>query len=198
MMKLKGYINYDLNKRFFDLIILFFCIIIFIVPILIIYISIRITSKHNVIHWSERIGKDNVIFKMPKFRTMKVGTPAVATHLLDNAENHYTKLGDFLRKTSLDELPQIYSVLTNNMSFVGPRPALFNQYDLMELRTVNGIDLIKPGITGWAQVNGRDELSIEQKVKFEVEYLENKSFLFDLNILWLTLSRVLKSDGISH
>ena len=185
-------------KRLFDLILSLFLSVLFFIPCIIITIFVKIESKGPALYWSDRVGIRGVIFKMPKFRTMKVGTPAVATHLLDNAENHYTKLGDFLRKTSLDELPQIYSVLTNNMSFVGPRPALFNQYDLMELRTVNGIDLIKPGITGWAQVNGRDELSIEQKVKFEVEYLENKSFLFDLNILWLTLSRVLKSDGISH
>ena len=185
-------------KRLFDLILSLFLSVLFFIPCIIITIFVKIESKGPALYWSDRVGIRGVIFKMPKFRTMKVGTPAVATHLLDNAENHYTKLGDFLRKTSLDELPQIYSVLTNNMSFVGPRPALFNQYDLMELRRVNGIDLIKPGITGWAQVNGRDELSIEQKVKFEVEYLENKSFLFDLNILWLTLSRVLKSDGISH
>ena len=165
---------------------------------MIIAIFVKLESKGPVLYWSDRVGINGVIFKMPKFRTMKLGTPAVASHLLDNVESHYTKLGNFLRKTSLDELPQIFSVLTNKMSFVGPRPALFNQYDLMELRRVNGVDLIKPGITGWAQVNGRDELSLTQKVKLEVEYLENKSFLFDLNILWLTLSRVIKSDGVSH
>ena len=165
---------------------------------MIIAIFVKLESKGPVLYWSDRVGINGVIFKMPKFRTMKLGTPAVASHLLDNVESHYTKLGNFLRKTSLDELPQIFSVLTNKMSFVGPRPALFNQYDLMELRRENGVDSIKPGITGWAQVNGRDELSLTQKVKLEVEYLENKSFLFDLNILWLTLSRVIKSDGVSH
>jgi len=185
-------------KRLFDLLLSLFLSIIFFVPCMIIAIFVKLESKGPALYWSDRVGIRGVIFKMPKFRTMKLGTPAVASHLLDNVESHYTKLGNFLRKTSLDELPQIYSVLTNKMSFVGPRPALFNQYDLMELRRANGVDLIKPGITGWAQVNGRDELSLTQKVKLEVEYLENKSFLFDLNILWLTLSRVIKSDGVSH
>ena len=185
-------------KRLFDISLGLLAIIIFILPCIIIAFLIKIDSKGPVIYWSDRVGANNIIFKMPKFRTMKVGTPALATHLLKDKFSHYTNLGIFLRKTSLDELPQVLTVITNKMSFVGPRPALYNQYDLMELRKIKGLNAIKPGITGWAQVNGRDNLTLEEKVKFDQEYLENKSFLFDLNILWLTVLRVIKREDISH
>ena len=198
MMKLKGYINYDLNKRFFDLIILFFCIIIFIVPILIIYITIRITSKHNVIHWSERIGKDNIIFKMPKFRTMRVDTPSVATHLLSKPEIWVTPVGKFLRKFSLDELPQLWSVFKGKMSFVGPRPALYNQKDLINLRTKNSVHKILPGITGLAQINGRDKLSIKEKALFDIKYLKDRTLILDIKIILITLKKMFSSSGVTH
>ena len=185
-------------KKLFDFSLGFLTLILMILPCILIAILIKIDSRGPILYWSDRIGVNNIIFKMPKFRTMKLGTPALATHLLHDAESHFTNLGIFLRKTSLDELPQVFMVLTNKMSFVGPRPALFNQFDLIELRNKKGINIIKPGITGWAQVNGRDELSIEEKVNFDLEYLEKRSFLFDLNILWLTMSKVISRDGISH
>lgn len=184
-------------KRFFDICLAVVALFLFIFPGILIAFIIKIDSKGPIIYWSDRVGVDNKLYKMPKFRTMKIGTPAVATHLLKNATSHHTKFGYFLRNTSLDEIPQIYSVFTNKMSFVGPRPALFNQHDLVELRDKSLIN-IKPGITGWAQVNGRDNLTIEEKVKFDQEYVEMKSFLFDLKILWLTVLKVLKRDNISH
>ena len=184
-------------KRFFDICLAVAALFLFIFPAILIAVIIKLDSKGPIIYWSDRVGADNKLFKMPKFRTMKIGTPSVATHLLENPSSHHTKFGYFLRNTSLDEIPQIYSVFTNKMSFVGPRPALFNQYDLVELRDQSSIN-IKPGITGWAQVNGRDNLTIEEKVKFDQEYIEKKSFLFDLNILWLTVLKVLKRDNISH
>lgn len=165
---------------------------------LIIAISIRLTSNGPILYWSDRVGVNNKIFKMPKFRTMEVNTPEVATHLLKNPENFLSPLGSFLRKTSLDELPQLFSILNSQMSFVGPRPALFNQDDLIDLRTKKGINQLMPGITGLAQINGRDELSIPEKVELEVEYLERKNFWLDLKILWLTLVRVLHIKGVSH
>ena len=198
MKKFKDYMNYDLNKRFFDLIILFICLIIFIVPILIISICIRITSKNSVIYWSERIGKDNVIFKMPKFRTMKVNTPSVASHLLNKPEIWITPVGKFLRKFSLDELPQLWSVFKGEMSFVGPRPALYNQKDLIKLRTKNSVHKILPGITGLAQINGRDRLSIKEKVLFDIEYLKNKRLVLDIKIISITLKKMLSTSGVIH
>ena len=161
-------------------------------------ILVKITSRGTIFYWSNRIGKENVIFKMPKFRTMQVGTPEVATHLLSNSTQYLTPIGLFLRKSSLDELPQLWSILLGDMSFVGPRPALFNQNDLIALRTKYGIDKLVPGLTGWAQVNGRDELSIPVKVNFDVEYLQKKSFWFDIKIIALTFQKVALRTGVSH
>ena len=159
---------------------------------------VKSTSSGPVLYWSDRIGRDNAIFRMPKFRTMRIGTPVVATHLLDGAAKYLTPVGSFLRMTSLDELPQLWSIVVGDMSFVGPRPALFNQGDLIALRTEAGVHRLVPGLTGWAQVNGRDELSNSEKVKLDLEYLERRSFLFDLKVLWLTCVSVLKREGIAH
>jgi O-antigen biosynthesis protein WbqP len=166
--------------------------------IFLVAIAIRLTSKGPILYWSDRIGKNNIIFKMPKFRSMRIDTPAVATHLLDNPDSYLSPIGGFLRHSSLDELPQLFSVLKGDMSFVGPRPALFNQEDLIALRTEKGVDKLLPGITGWAQVNGRDELSIPDKVALDVEYLKRQSFWFDMKILWMTFLKVVKRDGVSH
>ena len=185
-------------KRLIDL---FICIIFMIFSIFIfilITILIKTSSPGPIIHWSRRIGKNNQIFYMPKFRTMLINTPEVATHLLKNSNSYITFIGKFLRKYSLDELPQIISVLKNDMSIVGPRPALFNQKDLMKLRTINNIHLVKPGITGWAQINGRDEISIQQKVEFEIFYLKNQSFMFDIQIIIKTMFKEKKKKGVSH
>ena len=160
--------------------------------------AVRLTSRGPVQYWSDRVGRHNRIFKMPKFRSMRIDTPAVATHLLANPNQYLTPIGSFLRKSSLDELPQLWSILKGDMSFVGPRPALFNQHDLIELRTKHGVDALVPGLTGWAQINGRDELPIPEKVKLDVEYLHRKSFMFDLKILWLTFIKVIRRDGVSH
>jgi O-antigen biosynthesis protein WbqP len=168
------------------------------IPMLLIAIAIRLTSKGPVLYWSDRSSKNNNIFKMPKFRSMLIGTPVAATHLLDSPDSHLSPIGGFLRSTSLDELPQLFSVLKSDMSFVGPRPALFNQGDLIALRTEKGVDKLLPGITGWAQVNGRDELSIPDKVALDVEYLNHQSFWFDMKILWMTFLKVVKRDGVSH
>ena len=159
---------------------------------------VRLTSTGPAIYWSERVGKNNRIFKMPKFRTMRVDTPAVATHLLVDPEKALTPIGSFLRRSSLDELPQLWSILKGDMSFVGPRPALFNQYDLIALRTQHGVDALVPGLTGWAQVNGRDELSIAEKVRFDVQYLQNRSFWMDMKILYMTFVKVLRRAEVSH
>ena len=161
-------------------------------------IAVRLTSQGPSLYWSNRVGKSNKNFKMPKFRSMLIDTPAVATHLLDNPDSYLSPIGDFLRRTSLDELPQLFSVLKGDMSFVGPRPALFNQDDLIALRTEKRVDKLLPGITGWAQVNGRDELSIPDKVALDVEYLNRQSFWFDMKILWMTLLKVINRDGVSH
>jgi O-antigen biosynthesis protein WbqP len=185
-------------KRVFDLILAFFLFLLLLIPLLLTAILVITTSKGPALYWSERIGKNNKIFKMPKFRSMRVGTPAVATHLLDNPDSYLSSIGGFLRRSSLDELPQLFSVLKGDMSFVGPRPALFNQDDLIALRTEKGVDKLLPGITGWAQVNGRDELSIPDKVALEVEYLNRQSFWFDIKILWMTFLKVVKRDGVSH
>ena len=185
-------------KRLFDLLLGVAILMLLVVLILLIAIAIRITSKGPALYWSDRVGSNNKIFKMPKFRSMLIGTPAVATHLLDNPDAYLSPIGDFLRRSSLDELPQLFSVLKGDMSFVGPRPALFNQDDLIAMRTEKGVDKLLPGITGWAQVNGRDELSIPDKVALDVEYLCRKSFWFDMKILWMTFLKVIKRDGVSH
>ena len=165
---------------------------------MIIALAVRCTSYGPILYWSDRIGKDNKVFRMPKFRSMRINAPAVATHLLTNPANYLTPIGAFLRKTSLDELPQLWSILVGNMSFVGPRPALFNQGDLIALRKQYGVDKLMPGLTGWAQVNGRDELSIPVKVQYDVEYLQKQSFWFDMKILGLTFLKVARRAGVSH
>lgn len=185
-------------KRIFDIIIALLALLILFVPIIIVTITVKLTSKGPIIYWSNRVGRYNKIFGMPKFRTMRVETPVVATHLLSDPKSYLTPIGSFLRKTSLDELPQIWSILKGDMSLVGPRPALFNQDDLIALRTQNGIDKILPGLTGWAQVNGRDELPNPEKVKFDMEYLKRQSFIFDLKIILLTALKVIKRDGVVH
>jgi len=185
-------------KRIFDLILAIFLFLVLLISFLLIAILIVVTSKGPALYWSERIGKNNKIFKMPKFRSMLTGTPAVATHLLDNPDSYLSPIGGFLRLSSLDELPQLFSVLRGDMSFVGPRPALYNQDDLITLRTEKGVNELLPGITGWAQVNGRDELSIPDKVELDVEYLNRQSFWFDMKILWMTFLKVIKRDGVSH
>ena len=185
-------------KRTFDFIFAFILLILFIIPMILIALSIRLTSNGPAIYWSDRVGVNNLIFRMPKFRSMRIDTPSLATHLLSDPDKFLSPIGKILRKSSIDELPQIFSVLQGNMSFVGPRPALFNQTDLIELRNKFDICTLDPGITGWAQVNGRDELSIESKVNFDAEYLKRKSFCFDLYIIWLTLLKVIKRDGVTH
>jgi O-antigen biosynthesis protein WbqP len=185
-------------KRFFDLVMALFVAFVLALPFLIVAIVVRLTSSGPVLYWSNRVGRGNIIFRMPKFRTMLVGTPAVATHLLSDSGQYLTPVGSFLRKSSLDELPQLWSILIGDMSFVGPRPALFNQDDLIALRTQYGVDKLVPGLTGWAQINGRDELSIPVKVQYEVEYLHKQSFWFDLKILGLTFLKVVRRAGVSH
>lgn len=185
-------------KRIFDLCLGLVALVILLVPIALVALLVQFTSPGPVLYWSNRVGRHNQIFKMPKFRSMRVGTPAVATHLLADPKACLTPVGSFLRKSSLDELPQLWSILRGDMSFVGPRPALFNQDDLIALRTQVGVHELVPGLTGWAQVNGRDELPIPEKVKLDVEYLYRRSIGFDLWILWLTLLKVLRRDGVSH
>ena len=185
-------------KRLFDLILVTILIMILLVPMLFIMLAIRLTSKGPVLYWSDRVGFANIIYKMPKFRSMRIDTPEVATHLMSNPEEFLSPIGRFLRRTSLDEIPQLFSILKGDMSFVGPRPALFNQDDLIALRLENGLDKLIPGLTGWAQVNGRDELSIPEKVALEVEYMQKKSFRFDLKILWMTFLKVINNQGVSH
>ena len=185
-------------KRAFDLLLAACAAVLLAVPIVIIALLVRSTSAGPALYWSQRVGKNNRIFSMPKFRSMRMGTPAVATHLLPNPDTYVTTIGRLLRKTSLDELPQLWSILKGDMSFVGPRPALFNQADLIELRTRQGVHALAPGLTGWAQVTGRDELPIPEKVQRDVEYLRRRSFWFDLRILWLTAVKVLRGDGVSH
>jgi O-antigen biosynthesis protein WbqP len=185
-------------KRLFDLILVFVAVALLVMPFALIWLMVCLTSKGPSFYWSDRVGRGNIIFKMPKFRTMRVGTPAIATHHLKNPEMYLTPIGSFLRKTSLDELPQLWSIFKADMSFVGPRPALFNQGDLIELRTEVGVDQLLPGLTGWAQINGRDELPITQKVKLDIEYMHRQSLWFDITILWMTLLKVLKRDGVSH
>ena len=185
-------------KRLFDLLLGLCAAAVLALPILVVAILVRLTSKGPALYWSDRVGKGNAIFRMPKFRSMRVGTPAVATHLLQDPNVYLTPIGSFLRKSSLDELPQLWSIFVGDMSFVGPRPALFNQDDLIALRTQFGVHELVPGLTGWAQINGRDELPIPEKVKLDVEYLQRQSLWFDIKILWLTFVRVLRRDGVSH
>jgi len=188
----------NLMKRSFDLVMSFLALTIFSPLIIVVTLLVKLTSKGPALYWSDRVGVRNIVFKMPKFRTMKLGTPAVATHLLSGSGQYLTQAGSFLRKSSLDELPQLWSILVGDMSFVGPRPALFNQDDLISLRTQYGLDKLVPGLTGWAQVNGRDELSIPVKVQYELEYLNKQSFWFDMKILGLTFLKVIRRAGVSH
>ncbi len=185
-------------KRSFDFISALLLLIALSVPILLIALLVKLTSQGPMMYWSDRVGKNNVIFRMPKFRTMLVNTPALATHLLSDPDQYLTPIGHFLRKSSLDELPQLISILKGDMSFVGPRPALFNQDDLVALRTERGVHVLPPGLTGWAQINGRDELPIPVKVEFDEYYLKHRSFLFDLEILFMTFFKVVKREGVTH
>ena len=185
-------------KRIFDLLLALAAAVVLAVPVLLVVMAVRLTSPGPALYWSDRVGRHNAIFKMPKFRSMRVGTPAVATHLLADAKAHLTPIGSFLRKSSLDELPQLWSILAGDMSFVGPRPALFNQHDLIALRTRLGVHELVPGLTGWAQINGRDELPIPDKVKLDEEYLQRQSLWLDVRILWMTFVKVIRRDGITH
>ena len=185
-------------KRAFDLFLSLIAGIFLVLPIALLALTVRMTSSGPALYWSDRVGRNNRIFRMPKFRSMRVDTPAVATHLLGNPQEYLTPIGSFLRQSSLDELPQLWSILKGDMSFVGPRPALFNQQDLIALRTEQGVHPLVPGLTGWAQVNGRDELPIFEKVKLDAVYLQRQSLWFDMRILWLTIIKVLKRDGVSH
>ena len=185
-------------KRFFDLAIALCAGLVLLVPIALVALAVRLSSRGPILYWSDRVGRNNQIFRMPKFRSMHIGTPAVATHLLTKPESYLTPIGSFLRKSSLDELPQLWSILAGDMSLVGPRPALFNQHDLIALRTDRGVHTLLPGLTGWAQVNGRDELSIPEKVTLDAAYLQRQSMGFDIRILWLTVVKVLGRHGVSH
>ena len=185
-------------KRTLDLLASLMALGLLCVPLLLLVLLVAVTSKGPILYWSDRVGQHNRIFRMPKLRTMKTGTPAVATHLLDNPQAHLTPVGGFLRRTSLDELPQLWSILMGDMSWVGPRPALFNQTDLIDMRTQAGVHQLVPGLTGWAQVNGRDEIALTDKVQLDTEYLQRQSFVFDLHILWLTMRKVVRREGITH
>jgi len=185
-------------KRIFDILLALLLLVILLIPILVITGTVRLTSKGPALYWSDRVGKHNHLFRMPKFRSMKTDTPAVATHLLEDPKSTLTPIGGFLRRSSLDELPQLWNILKGDMSFVGPRPALFNQADLIQLRTEQHIDSLAPGLTGWAQINGRDELPVIQKVELDKYYLRHQSFKFDIKILWLTFIKVIRKEGVSH
>lgn len=185
-------------KRIIDVVLATFAALLFFIPFLVVAALVKLTSPGPILYWSDRVGQNNRLFKMPKFRSMRIDTPEVATHMLSNADSYLTPIGSFLRKSSLDELPQLWSILKGDLSLVGPRPALFNQFDLVEMRTQAGVHKLMPGLTGWAQVNGRDELPIAQKVELDIEYLRKKSTCFDLKILWITALKVIQSDGVSH
>jgi len=185
-------------KRLFDLTLAVLAALMLLIPFALVWLAVRLTSEGPALYWSDRVGRNNRIFKMPKFRSMRIETPAVATHLLKNPDAYLTPIGSFLRRSSLDELPQLWSIFKGDMSFVGPRPALYNQDDLIALRTEAGVDQLLPGLTGWAQVNGRDELPIPQKVRLDIEYMHRRSLWFDIAILWMTFLKVLKRDGVSH
>lgn len=185
-------------KRFFDLLVVIIAALIFAIPMFVVAVAVGLTSKGPILYWSKRVGKNNRLFNMPKFRTMRVDTPVLPTHLLGNPDAYLTSIGSFLRKSSLDELPQLWCILIGNMSVVGPRPALSNQQDLIDARTEKGIHLIKPGLTGWAQVNGRDEIELAKKVQLDYEYLDKKSLIFDVYVVLLTFYKVVKREGIQH
>ena len=185
-------------KRIFDLLLALAATVVLAGPVLLVAVAVRLTSPGPALYWSDRVGRHNRIFKMPKFRSMQMGTPAVATHLLADPKAYLTPIGSFLRKSSLDELPQLWSILAGDMSFVGPRPALFNQHDLVDMRTRLGVHELVPGLTGWAQINGRDELPIPEKVRLDVDYLQRQSMWLDIRILWLTFVKVIRRDGITH
>ncbi len=185
-------------KRLLDLVVSVLLVAVLAIPLCVIAVAVRLTSRGPALYWSDRVGRNNVIFRMPKFRSMRIDTPAVATHLLNNPQTWLTPIGGFLRKSSLDELPQVWSILIGDMSLVGPRPALFNQQDLIDMRTAEGVHQLVPGLTGWAQINGRDELPIPEKVALDVVYMRQRSTLLDLKILWLTGWRVIHRDGVSH
>jgi O-antigen biosynthesis protein WbqP len=187
-----------MTKRAFDFLASLAALIVLAIPIGFVAIAVKLTSRGPALYWSERIGRDNRTFRMPKFRSMRADTPVVATHLLESPDRWLTPIGGFLRRSSLDELPQLWSILVGHMSLVGPRPALHNQHDLIELRTRRGVHVLRPGLTGWAQVNGRDELPIPQKVEFDAYYFEHRSFAFDLKILAMTFAKVLRSEGVAH
>jgi len=185
-------------KRLIDLLLALLALLVLAVPLLLVALAVRLTSPGPVLYWSNRVGRNNAIFSMPKFRSMRTGTPAVATHLLANPDSYLTPIGSFLRKSSLDELPQLWSILQGDMGFVGPRPALFNQHDLVALRTAQGVHTLVPGLTGWAQIHGRDELPIPAKVALDTYYLQHRSFGLDMQILGMTFFKVLRRDGITH
>ena len=185
-------------KRLFDLVSALLALLVLLLPISMVAVAVRLTSKGPALYWSDRVGRYNKIFKMPKFRSMRVGTPAVATHLLTNPDAYLTPIGSFLRRSSLDELPQLWCIIKGDMSFVGPRPALYNQEDLIALRAQKGVHALVPGLTGWAQINGRDELPIPDKVALDFEYLQKKSVMFDCIILLQTFLKVIQHDNISH
>lgn len=187
-----------MTKRCFDILLAVMAGVILLLPLIFTALLVKLTSRGPVLYWSDRVGRNNVIFSMPKFRSMRVGTPALATHLLQDPRVWLTSVGSFLRKTSLDELPQLWSILKGDMSFVGPRPALFNQDDLIAQRTQYGVHVLVPGLTGWAQINGRDELPIPQKVALDAEYLRRRSFWFDLRILFLTAVKVIRRESVTH
>jgi len=185
-------------KRVFDILASLSAIVILLIPMIIIIILIRVTSPGKAIYWSDRVGRNGVIFKMPKFRSMRIDAPNLASHLIKNPNQYFSPIGKFIRRSSIDEIPQLISILKGDMSFVGPRPALYNQYDLIKLRIEKGVDKLIPGVTGWAQVNGRDELTIQDKVDLDEEYIKYQSFWFDIKIIWLTFIKVIKTDGVSH
>ena len=185
-------------KRIVDLVVGLSALVMLVVPIVMVAILVKLTSKGSVLYWSDRVGRKNNIFRMPKFRTMRLDTPEMATHLMNTPDTYLSPIGRFLRRYSPDELPQLWSILKGDMSFVGPRPALYNQDDLIALRTERGVDKLIPGLTGWAQVNGRDDLPIPEKVALDVEYMERPSFWFDMKILWMTVLKVVRRDGVSH
>ena len=185
-------------KRIVDLVVGLSALVMLVVPIVMVAILVKLTSKGSVLYWSDRVGRKKNIFRMPKFRTMRLDTPEMATHLMKTPVTYLSPIGGFLRRSSIDELPQLWSILKGDMSFVGPRPALYNQDDLIALRTERGVDKLIPGLTGWAQVNGRDDLPIPEKVALDVEYMERQSFWFDMRILWLTVLKVVRRDGVSH
>lgn len=189
---------YPVAKRLFDLSVSVVAGIVLLIPIALVALAVKVTSSGPALYWSDRVGRENRIFRMPKFRSMRTDTPAVATHLLGNPGAYLTPIGSFLRRSSLDELPQLWCILKGDMSLVGPRPALFNQADLIALRTQCGVEQLVPGLTGWAQINGRDELPIPEKVRLDEAYLKQRSFMMDLRILFLTAARVLRSDGVTH